>query len=55
MRSVWFGYGMAWLSTALAVCVCIYFTHRVAPLWFMILPALLNVKSGNDKDEEKTP
>lgn len=52
MRGIWFGYGMAWLSTALAVCVCIYFTHRMAPMWFMILPALLQVKSGHSDRED---
>lgn len=49
MNNVWFAYAAAWIATALAVCVCIYFTHRIAPMWFLILPALQNVRSRPDE------
>lgn len=52
---VWIGYGLAWLSTALAISVGIYYTHSAWCLWALILLACIGIsqgkEEGNDKDE----
>jgi uncharacterized membrane protein len=38
-----------WFSVAIAVCVGIYITKRAGCLWFMLIPAFMNVSSGEKK------
>lgn len=53
MKWLWISYGIVWLSTAIAVSICIYFTHRITPMWFMLIPLFVSFKSAkNDKDEQ---
>jgi hypothetical protein len=42
-------YALAWVSCAAAVCTAIAVTHSLAPLWAMLIPALVSVESGADK------
>lgn len=49
--------GSAWLATAFAVAVGIYYTHSIHCLWFMIIPLCLRIKSvektqSNNKEKE---
>jgi len=54
MKWVFIAYGLAWLATGLAISVAIYFTHSITPLWFFLMPMLINIKgySGNKEDKE---
>lgn len=49
---IWLAYIIAWLSTSLAVCVGIYFTHSIKCLWFLLIPGLINIKSSSNDDDE---
>ena len=51
MKSIWISYAIAWLSTAIAVSVGIYYTRSIHCLWFMIIPAILRVQTGGDEKE----
>ena len=43
---IYFAYAMAWLSTAIAVSVGIYFTHSALCLWALLIPAFIKVSKG---------
>lgn len=47
----WIGYGMMWLSVALAISVGIYFTHSIHCLWFLIVPSLISFHTEGRKDD----
>lgn len=47
---IWLGYGLAWLSTAIATSVGIYYTHSAWCLWAFILPACIKISTSKDKD-----
>lgn len=49
---IYLAYGLAWLSTAIATSVGIYYTHSAWCLLALILPACINVSSKKDKDIE---
>lgn len=53
MKEHWgyIAYGMAWLSTSIAVCVAIYITKSAMPLWAMLLPACISLKTSKDDKE----
>lgn len=51
MQYVWKIYVAAWISTAVAVCVSVYFTRSPWCMWGMLLPCFLSYK--NDSKEEK--
>lgn len=38
-------YGLAWLSTGIAVSVAIWITKSATPLWAMLIPALISITS----------
>ena len=50
---MWFGYAMAWICTAAAVIVGMYYTHDTKVLWFLLLPALIRVSSGSDGEKDR--
>lgn len=41
-----------WGSTAVAIGVTAYFTHDIRCLWFLLIPAFMSFKTGNDKDDK---
>lgn len=45
---VWIGYGMMWLSVALAVSVGIYFTHSIHCLWFLLIPSCMSFRENKE-------
>lgn len=45
--------GMIWLSAALAICICIYFTHRIVPLWFFLMPLRISASTLNNNSEKE--
>lgn len=53
MKWAWISYGIVWLSMALVVAVCIYFTHRIAPMWFMLFPLFISIRSSSGGDGSK--
>lgn len=52
---MYIAYVMAWICTAAAVSVGIYYTHEPNCLWFLFIPAMLRVnrKSDDKKDRDK--
>lgn len=49
---MWFAYAMVWLSTAGAVCYGMYITQDWRLLFFMLLPALVNLEQkGHEKND----
>ena len=46
---IWLGYGLAWLSTAIATSVGIYYTYSAWCLWAFILPACINISSSKEE------
>ena len=48
-----FAYGMAWVATALAVSVGIYYTKDGTCLWALIFPLCISVKTSGSKDKEE--
>jgi len=47
-------YGMAWVSTAIATSVGIYYTKDVDCLWAMLIPAMISISFGSkDKTNNK--
>ena len=37
-----------WGSTAIAIGLAIYYTHDIRCLWFLLVPALINIKGGKE-------
>ena len=51
---MWIAYAIAWISTAAAVSVGMYYTHNPKVLWALLIPALIRVtRSDKDKEKEK--
>ena len=42
---IYFAYAMAWISTGIATVTAVYVTTSAVPLWAMMIPATLSVKS----------
>lgn len=55
MDSKWtyIGYAAAWVSMAAVTAVCIIVTQRIAPMWFMLFPLCISVKSNKDKEDSE--
>lgn len=51
---VWIGYGMMWLSVALAVSVGIYFTHSIHCLWFLLIPSCVSFSENKENKDAET-
>lgn len=34
---------MRWIGTGLAVAVAVYVTQSISPLWFMLIPAAIDI------------
>lgn len=45
---VWIGYAAAWISTAAATSVGLYYTHSPWCLLAMILPACIKIRSEGE-------
>jgi hypothetical protein len=39
-------YGLAWLSTGIAVSVAIWVTKSATPLWAMLIPGCLSISNS---------
>lgn len=52
---MWIAYGVMWVSTALAACVGVYFTHSPWCLWALLIPACVRIsqEKKTEKDEKK--
>ena len=50
-KLIWVAYSMMWISVSLAVSVAVYTTKSAAPLWTFLIPAMIGVKSDNNKQE----
>lgn len=50
---IYFSYGLAWLSTAIAVSVGIYITGSAWCLWAFLLPASISISSKSSDNEDK--
>lgn len=44
---VWFGYGMAWLATCIAVSISLFVTHSMLSLLALIIPACIFIEDDN--------
>lgn len=42
-----------WFSTAIAVSIGLYYTQDIKCLWFMLIPALMNIKGSNSTDSNE--
>ena len=51
---IYIAYAFAWISTAIAVSVGIYYTHSIYCLWFMLIPAFMSVKTKEDSEKGDT-
>lgn len=53
MRNKWLyiAYGLAWISTAIAVSIGIFYTKSAYCLWAMFIPAGISIKSSKDDKE----
>ena len=49
---IWLAYAVAWVSTAIAVSVGVYFTGSAWCLGAMMLPACISLKSSKKDDED---
>lgn len=50
---IYLAYGVAWISTAIAVSIGIYYTKDVNCLWALLLPAYIGISSNDNKDSKK--
>lgn len=50
---MWFAYGMAWFSTALAASAGMYFTHNVLCLLVFIFPACIGITQAISNETDK--
>lgn len=48
---LYIAYGLAWISTAIAVSIGLYYTKSANCLWAMFIPACVSVKSNKDDEE----
>ena len=46
-------YGLMWVSVSIPVSIGIYLTHNINCLWFLIIPALIRVKTKDEGDEDE--
>ena len=46
-------YGMAWIATALATSVGIYYTKDANCLWAMLIPGMISLNSKGDKNDKE--
>jgi len=52
---MWITYSMAWIATALATSIGIYYTKDANCLWAMLIPGMISMKSNSGKkDKEET-
>lgn len=51
-KLVMIGYVLIWVSVSISISIGIYFTHDLKCLWFLIIPALIRIKTEEDKDEK---
>lgn len=49
---MWIAYGIAWVATALATSVGIYYTKDADCLWAMLIPMMISIKSSNKNSKE---
>lgn len=49
---MWIAYALAWISTATAVSVGIYYTDNPKCLLALFIPALIRVSTRDDKKEK---
>ncbi|EKS4345034.1 hypothetical protein QB607_003037 [Clostridium botulinum] len=40
-------YGVIWLATGMAVSTAIFITKSASPLWAMLIPCSVSIRSGN--------
>ena len=41
-----------WISACAAISIALYFTHSVACLWFLLVPALMSIRTTDDEDNK---
>ena len=46
-----YAYIAMWAFTAFAISVAIYFTGRVSCLWFLFIPAVIQLEAINEKED----
>ena len=46
---IYFAYAMAWISTGIATATAVYITKSATPLWTMLIPAMISIKSNDSK------
>ena len=46
---IWIGYAAAWISTAIAISVAIYVTHKTACLLFFLIPGLISIHTDDER------
>lgn len=51
---IWIGYGMAWLSTAIAIVAALYYTHSINCLWFLVIPLLISLSHKEENIEDQS-
>lgn len=42
-----------WISSCTAIGIALYYTHDIKCLWFLLIPALVNVSSSRDLKDGK--
>jgi len=50
---MWIAYGMAWIATALATSIGIYYTKDANCLWAMLIPGMISMKSNSGKKDKE--
>ena len=50
---MWFAYSVVWVSVSLVVAYAVNVTVRIAPLWFLFVPAFISLRSENKKKPEE--
>lgn len=46
---MWFAYACVWVSMAAVVIAAMFITRSWLPIWFMLIPALVQVSKVSDK------
>lgn len=53
MKDLWKVALAYWGSTAIAIGLALYFTHDMRCLWFLLIPAFIRIKTGEEQRKEE--
>ena len=50
-KQMWKIIASIWITTGIAICIALYYTHDIRCLWFLLIPALIRIHAEDPESE----